>query len=179
MKSIESLISRIRPDVTDSLDTTTQLETLGYNRYRAKRDFNLKNTFELGRDLFRIVPKRSFLPSLQPSPSPLLRQLMIFLGLVVTFIASPEMWPLSVLLVWSLISHPLLEQARAEERKTFSRLFSIIFISGLLLIILCQFVCPDRPSNQCLTALLVESWPKSMEASQNPLAAFTHLTRCP
>ncbi len=155
MKSIESLISRIRPDVTDSLDTTTQLETLGYNRYRVKRDFKLKTTFELGRDLFRIMPKRSFLPNLQPSSSPLLRQLLIFVGLVLTFIASPKIWPLMVLLVWSLISHPLLEQARAEERKTFARLFTIIFISGLLLIILSNVLAPiDLQTN----ALLLFWW---------------------
>ncbi len=140
-QSLEALIARIRPDVTDALDTTTQLETLGYNRYRVKRDFNFRNTFELGQELFRLLPKRGFFPNLQATPMPLLRHLLVFLGMLLSLsTSSPLVWAgFMALFAWSLIFSRLLGQAHTE-RKTFARLFTLALLSGLALIILSSLV---------------------------------------
>jgi hypothetical protein len=164
--TLETLLARIRPDVTDALDTTTQLETLGYNRYRVKRDFNFKNTFELGKELFRLLPKRGFFPSLLATPIPLLRYLLIFLGVLLSLATSSPFLDvgLMALFTWSLIFSRLLGQATIESKKTYSRLFTLALLSGLLLIILSSL----NKINLKDIALLLFWWNLNLSFWQQP-----------
>jgi hypothetical protein len=152
---LESLISRIRPDVTDALDTTTQLETLGYNRHRTRHEFAANNTFELGKALFSILPKQGFFPKLQATPIPYLRYLLIVLGILLSLGSSPPLSGFMILLAWSLVFSRLLGQATSESKKTYDRLFTLALLSGLLLMSLDHLINPKLPKD---IALLLFWW---------------------
>lgn len=147
MKKLESLLGQIRPDVTDALDVTTQLETLGYNHQRVQQHFELRNTFELGRQLFKIIPKRGFFPSPQTRPWPWAAYLLVVVGIGLALSISLGSWiKLMTLFIWSFVFCSLLNQNRNLPKKNQRRLFSLALIVGLGLIILGYVLWPGNPT---------------------------------
>jgi hypothetical protein len=155
--NLESLIPKIRPDVADWLDTTTQLETLGYNRYRSKRLFDLDSTFELGQQLFKIIPKQRFLPTLKSSSKPLLKHALIIVGMSLLAISNPTQWfGFLALFCWTVVFGQLFSQILDASKTAFGRLYTLAWISGVLLIAMAHFIQPLEFKTLCL--LLVWCW---------------------
>jgi hypothetical protein len=126
-------------NATDEFDLAAQLESLGYNRYRVKREFGLRNTFELAERLFALTPRRPRLTTTQHSvTSPFWWQLATLVALALSFVLyrafelTPHYLMFAWLLVWTSTGQYVMNNLETADFNTKKRIFTLLLVTGLL-----------------------------------------------
>lgn len=126
-------------NAADPFDLAAQLESLGYNRYRVKREFGLRNTFELAERLFALTPRRPRLTTTQHSvASPFWWQaatlfaLALSLLLYQSFNVAPHPLMFAWLLIWTMTGNYLMRNLETADFNTKKRIFTLLLVIGFL-----------------------------------------------
>jgi hypothetical protein len=126
-------------NATDPFELAAQLESLGYNRYRVKREFGLRNTFELAERLFALTPRRPRLATTQHSvASPFWWQFatLVALALSLLLYSSSDITPhyamFAWLLTWTVTGHYLIRNLGTADFSTKKRIFTLLLVIGFV-----------------------------------------------
>ena len=126
-------------NAADPFELAAQLESLGYNRYRVKREFGLRNTFELAERLFALTPRRPHLASTQHSvASPFWWQFATLVALALSLLLystsdiTPHYSMFAWLLTWTVTGHYLMSHLGTADFSTKKRMFTLLLVTGFV-----------------------------------------------
>ena len=125
-------------EAADAHELAAHLEALGYNKYRAKQEFGINNTFELASEIYRRT-NRQIKPKFNIRPLRNLRnqQLVLLVAVVATMIAFLQesinwgtmLWIIS----WSFMGNYIIAKASTEwSKKEGQAVLAAILYTGLL-----------------------------------------------
>jgi hypothetical protein len=126
-------------NAADPFELAAQLESLGYNRYRVKREFGLRNIFELAERLFALTPRRPRLATAQHSvASPFWWQVATLVALALSVILyrvseiTPHYLLFAWLLVWTMTGRYLMNNLETADFNTKKRIFTLLLVVGFI-----------------------------------------------
>jgi hypothetical protein len=126
-------------NAADPFELAAQLESLGYNRYRVKREFGLRNTFELAERLFALTPRRPRLIVAPPKvASPFWWQFATLVALTLSLLLysaatiTPNDGMFAWLLVWTMTGHYLTNNLETADFNTKKRIFTLLLVVGFV-----------------------------------------------
>jgi hypothetical protein len=135
-------------NAADPFELAAQLESLGYNRYRVKREFGLRNTFELAEHLFALTPRRPRLGVSRHSvASPFWWQFATLVALALSLIlyrgfnVTPHYLMFGWLLTWTVTGRYLMNNLETADFSTKKRIFSLLLGVGFVgLAVICYWL---------------------------------------
>ncbi len=134
----DSTLKTICYEAADEHELAAHLEALGYNSYRTKKEFGMKNTFELASELYKYTNRQAKTRfKIKPLRDLRKQQTVLLVAVIVTMMAflqeSIHWGTMLWIIVWSFMGNSLIGKASTEwSKKEGQMVLTIVLYLGVL-----------------------------------------------